>query len=401
MTQRTIDTDSQYFIGNYGKRDFSFSHASGSYVWDENEKKYLDCTTGIAVNAFGHCYPPVVEAIKSQCEKYIHGSNLYLMEPQHTLAGLLIENTCFDKAFFCNSGTEAIEAAIKFSRKFHSAAGNPERVDLITFENSFHGRTYGALAATGQPKLQEGFGPMPKGFRMLPLNDVEALDKAINTTTAAVLVEPVLAEGGVINLTEEFTSALKAVAEKGVLIIADEIQTGLGRTGYLLASESWGVMPDLITLAKPLGGGLPLGAVLLTNKVGKAISKGDHGTTFGGNPVACAAGVAVLKQLLTPGFLVGVQHSADHFRKQLEVWATSGSGSFFKDLEVPLLGKGLLIGIRYKGDLDKLLLTCREQGLLAYRAGADVMRFLPPLNISKEEIEEVMTILHEVAKVLS
>ena len=378
----------EYLLHNYGPRDLVISRGRGSWVWDPQGNQYLDFVSGVAVNAFGHCHPPVVEAIKEQLERLLHGSNLYLLEPQMELAQALCEALGMDKAFFCNSGAEANEGAFKLARRHFLSQGREDRVEILSFENSFHGRTYGAMAATGQEKIRKGFGPLPGGFRTLPANDPGALLAAVGPATAAVIFEPVMAEGGIISLDVATAAALAEAQRRGALLIADEIQTGLGRTGHLLASRALGLEPDLVTLAKPLGGGLPLGAVLMREKVAAAIKAGDHGSTFGGNPVACAAGAAVLKELLRPGFLEDARERAAILRDGLEALVARKSARGMPC--GPVLGKGFLTGFRYGGDLGALQAACRRQGLLTHRAGHDVLRLLPPLNASREEIAEAI-----------
>jgi len=373
---------------NYGDRDLIIARGKGSWVWDHDDNRYLDCVSGVAVNAFGHLHPPIVSAIKDQLERYLHASNLYLMEPQILLAESLCAAMGMDRAFFCNSGTEANEAAIKFARRHWRERGFPERFEILSFTSSFHGRTYGSMAATGQEKIRMGFGPLPEGFRIVPVNDPAALRAAIRAGTAAILFEPILAEGGIVSLTPETVAALAEAQAGGVLLIADEIQTGLGRTGHLSASKAMGLSPDLIALAKPLGGGLPLGGVLMRDEVAASIHAGDHGSTFGGNPVACAAGLAVLGELLRDGFLEGVRTRGEALRAGLEslIGRKSAQG-----LDCgPVVGKCFLTGFRYGGDLPGLQAACRRNGLLIHRAGADVVRLLPPLNISLEEIGEAI-----------
>jgi predicted acetylornithine/succinylornithine family transaminase len=381
------EMDEDLFLQLYGKRDFGIVKGRGSYVWDREGNKYLDCVTGIAVNSLGHCFEPVVKAIEQQARKYLHGSNLYLMEPQHRLARILLDQTGFDKVFLCNSGTEANEAAIKFARKYWAGRGEPQRIEIIAFEKSFHGRTYGSLAATGQEKLKKNFGPMPDGFKILQLNNAESLEKAVTEKSAAVLVEPILAEGGIIGLESGFLAVLKEIQKKGVLLICDEIQTGLGRTGELLASQGLGLSPDLVTLAKALGGGLPLGCVLAKNFMADSLKKGDHGTTFGGNPVACAAGYEVLKALIEPGFLEGVKERSRYLREKMTALVQSHPDAGF---EAPLLGSGFLVGIKYQKNLENFIRECGNNGLLVYRAGDDVIRLLPPINISYPEMDELV-----------
>ncbi len=380
--------DQKHLLQNYGDRTFIVSHGRGSWVWDEKGNRYLDCVSGVAVNAFGHLYPPIVEAIREQMEKYIHGSNLYLLPKQMELATALCQAMGMDRAFFCNSGTEANEGAIKFARRHALSQGQDKKYEILSFTSSFHGRTYASMAATGQEKIRKGFGPLPEGFRILPVNDVAALQIAMGPQTAAILYEPILAEGGIVSITPEFAEALKMAQAQGAMLIADEIQTGLGRTGDLLASPSLGLNPDLVTLAKPLGGGLPLGAVLMREAIAASIHSGDHGSTFGGNPVACAASLAVLRSLLREGFLGEVQGRSAKLKEALNTLVTRKAAEGIPS--GPVVGKGFLTGFHYGGDLGALILSCRAQGLLVHRAGQDVLRLLPPLNISMEEIGELI-----------
>ncbi len=392
-----VARDRADMLQNYGLRDLELVKGEGSYVFDADGNRYLDCIGGIAVQALGHGFPSVVAAIKNQCEAFIHVSNLYLQGPQLELARLLKEQTGFARVFFCNSGTEANEGAIKFARKYFSALGEPERFEIVTFASSFHGRTYGALAATGQDKLKQGFGPLPQGFRTITANDATALREAVHKGTAAVLFEPILAEGGIISVTPEMGGVLRELQSRGILLIADEVQTGLCRTGPFLACEHLGLKPDLVTLAKPLGGGLPLGAVLLTQKVADAIAPGDHGTTFGGNPVACAAGAAVLRELARPGCNEERRRTGEFLRESLETLLAAHPLS----VQGPLRGRGFLLGFRFigkaavgdSGDVSSFTALCRSRGVLIYKAGQDVVRLLPPLNITAAQIEELVAAL--------
>lgn len=378
----------QFLLHNYGDRDLTVSRGQGSWLWDAEGNRYLDCVTGVAVNALGHRHPAILEAIQGQLERYLHASNLYLMEPQMELAAALCRAMGFDKAFFCNSGTEANEAAFKFARRHWITRGDEAKVEILSLASSFHGRTYGSMAATGQDKIKKGFGPLPPGFKVISAENPEALRAAVGPATAAVIFEPVMAEGGIVSLSAETAAVLADVQRKGVLLIADEIQTGLGRGGHLLASRALGVEADIVTLAKPLGGGLPLGGVLMKDAVAASIHAGDHGSTFGGNPVACAAGLAVLRELLRDGFLDDVRARAARLRKDLEALMVRKVAQGI--LCGPVLGLGFLTGFRYGGDLPALIAACRKEGLLVHRAGADVLRILPPLNISLEEIKELI-----------
>ena len=380
--------NSDHLLGVYGPRDLTIVRGQGSYIWDSGGNRYLDCVTGVAVNALGHSHPAVVEAIRKQAELFIHASNLYVLPTQRDLAGKLSALSGFDSVFFSNSGAEANEGAFKFARHYFVSGGNAERNEVVSFSNSFHGRTYAAMAATGQDKIRLGFGPLPPGFVTVPVNDAEALRKAIGPKTAAVIFEGVLAEGGVIDLSPAIVAVLREAQTQGVLLIADEIQTGLWRTGTFLVSETLGLKPDLVTLAKPLGGGLPLGAVLVSEKIAATLKAGDHGSTFGGNPVACAAGLAVLTILSDPAFVKDLNERMNFLRTELAslIQKKASSGVAVG----PLSGRGFLIGIGWKNDLTALQKKLRDEGVLAHRAGANVLRLLPPLNISRDEMRELL-----------
>ena len=380
--------EQSHLLQNYGARDLAIVRGRGSWAWDDRGNRYLDCVQGVAVNAFGHLHPPIVAAIQEQLGKLMHASNLYVLEPQAKLADALCGLAGMDAAFFCNSGTEANEAALKFARRHWLEQGKPGKIGILSFTHSFHGRTYGSMAATGQEKIRKGFGPLPEGFRILPVNDPGALRTAVTDEIAAVIFEPVEAEGGIIPLEPAMAQALKEAQARGVLLIADEVQTGCGRTGEFFASRALGLDPDLITLAKPLGGGLPLGAVLLKKAVAASIHAGDHGSTFGGNPVACAAGLAVLEELGREGFLADARARMARLRADLEALVAAKAAKGFPC--GPVVGKGFLIGFRYGGDLGAFQRACREQGLLVHRAGQDVVRLLPALNIAREELGELI-----------
>ncbi len=375
----------------YGERDFVLQRGEGCRVWDALGREYLDCVAGVAVNALGHGHPAVLAAIRKQSEAFVHGSNLYLLPAQIDLAKRLATATGFPRLFFCNSGTEANEGALKITRRHRVAQGQPWRMGVVAFEQSFHGRTYASMTATGQKKIYDGFGPLPGGFKHVPPGDAEALRAALTEDVGAVLFEPILAEGGILEHSPEMIAALREAQEQGVLLIADEVQTGLGRTGTFLACEALGLKPDLVTLAKPLGGGLPLGAVLMREEIAASLKQGDHGSTFGGNPVACAAGLAVVETLLAPGFLEGVRLRGKLLRDGLEGIVQRG-----KAMGLPLgpvRGRGFLLGFPYGGDLAGLIRKVRERGVLVYRAGADVLRVIPPLILSEEEIGRLLEAL--------
>ena len=386
---------SDALLGVYGPRDLTIVRGEGSYVWDDAGRRYLDCVSGVAVNALGHGNAAVRAAIVEQAGKFLHASNLYVLPTQRDLAARLRDLSGFDAVFFSNSGTEANEGAIKFARRFFDLAGKPEKHEIISFTGSFHGRTYAAMAATGQGKIRDGFGPLPGGFIHVPANDVAALKAAVNANTAAVLYEPIQAEGGVVNMEPATADALKEIQARGVLLIADEIQTGLWRTGTLLGSEALGLSPDLVSLAKPLGGGLPLGAVLVRKAIAEALHVGDHGSTFGGNPVACAAGLAVVAALSDPDFQKDYLERIALLRGELSALIARKAKS-----GVPvgaLRGRGFLIGMQWAGtgdnDLAALQRRLRDGGVLAHRAGADVLRLLPPLTFGRAEIAELIAAL--------
>ncbi len=389
---------SEALLGVYGPRDLTIVRGQGAHVWDDAGRRYLDCVSGVAVNALGHGHSAVLLAIARQAGEFLHASNLYVVPAQRDLAQRLVALSGFDAVFFSNSGTESNEGAIKFARRFFDLAGTPEKNEIISFKGSFHGRTYAAMAATGQEKIHQGFGPLPGGFVHVPANDVAALKAAVGPRTAAVLYEPVQAEGGVVNMEQDMADALRGIQAQGVLLIADEIQTGLWRTGTFLGSEALGLKPDLVSFAKPLGGGLPLGAILVRRRIADALRTGDHGSTFGGNPVACAAGLAVLDTLAAEDFQKDYQERIALLRGELAALIERK-----RKAGVPvgaLRGRGFLIGMQWTGaadsahgDLPALQKRLRDAGVLVHRAGADVLRLLPPLTFSREDIAELMTAL--------
>ena len=396
----TPDTSS--LLPVYGPRDVTLVRGEGSYVWDSEGRKYLDCVSGVAVNAVGHGHPAVIAAVRDQAEKFLHASNLYVLPTQRDLATRLTELSGFPSVFFSNSGTEANEGAFKFARKYFSMQGQPEKFEIISFSDSFHGRTYASLTATGQPKMWEGFGPLPAGYVTVPANDVAALKQAVGPQTAAILFEPVQAEGGVVNMEPATAEALRELQAQGILLIADEIQTGMWRTGTFLGSEALGIKPDLVSLAKPLGGGLPLGAILISEKIASALKAGDHGSTFGGNPVACAAGLAVVGVLSDPEFQKDYHDRIAILRGGLErLLEAKGAALQGKAHVGTLRGRGFLIGFQYTSPtagegvpaLQKRLRDAGPTGVLAHRAGADVLRLLPPLTFSRGEIAELLKAL--------
>ncbi len=380
-----FDQDKEVIAPLYGKASINFVKGEGSYLFDADGHKYLDFVSGIAVNALGHAFPAIVNAIQEQAAKFTHVSNLYPNELQVKLARKLLADSPYTKAFFCNSGTEANEAAIKFARKYFNRIGQPDRVQIVTFFNSFHGRTFGALSATGQPALREGFGSMPTDFSHVAWNDTSALKAMVNEKTCAIMLEPLAAEGGVLTISPEMVTTINDLRhEFGCLVITDEIQTGMGRLGLFFGSEIYGIKADIITMAKAIGAGLPLGATLMTSKVANTLKAGDHGTTFGGNPIACAAGLVVVNEIKKPLFLEALRTRSQELKAGLE--KLSSKYSFLGDVR----GEGLLLGLCCEKPVAEIINLARQEGLLIHRAGANVLRFLPPLNVSAAEVEEAL-----------
>lgn len=367
-------------FGNYGKRRAQIVKGRGTVVEDTAGKKYLDFTSGIAVVSLGHAHPAIVKAIQEQSEKLWHISNLFDIPGQEKVAQKLIADTHFSYAFFCNSGAEANEAAIKLARK-HTGKHH-----IISFEKSFHGRTFGAMSATGQGKVHNGFGPLVGKFTILPFNDVNALEAAIDDSVAAIMLEMIQGEGGVNSVSEEFAAALaKICEEKEILLIVDEVQTGIGRTGTRYAFEQTILKPHIVTLAKGLGGGFPIGGMLGTAELYDTFGPGTHGTTFGGNPLAMSVAETVLDHVFDSAFLQNVQELSAYFVNQLKVNLPS---------TYTVQGQGLLLGIGCgTAEVAPYITAAEEKGLLLVGAGPNVIRILPPLTVTKEEIDEAITIL--------
>lgn len=384
-TKEIMDLDSEYVMHTYGRQPLALVKGKGSVVWDAEGKSYIDCVAGIAVNNVGHANPKVAEAICNQANRLIHTSNLYYTEEQSTLAELLADVSPHQKSFFCNSGAEANEGAIKLARK-HTGKG-----EIITMENSFHGRTITTITATGQTKYQKGFGPLTPGFKYVPYCEVEAVKDAIGSETAAVLVEPVQGEGGVIIPPEGYLKELKELChDNDVLLIFDEVQTGFGRTGSMFASQAMGVTPDITTLAKAIAGGFPMGAVLADNDVGDTFEPGDHAATFGGSPLACAAAKASIKYILDEHLLEKSKVNGAYFKKKLEIIKDN------KGIVEDVRGLGLMIGMELEVECSKLVDDMRENGIIVNCAAGNVLRFVPPLVISKSQIDTVTSVLDDV-----
>lgn len=380
------------FIGTYNRFPAAMVRGSGCRLWDADGKEYLDFLAGIAVCSLGHCHPKVTEAICRQAGTLVHVSNLFHTPPQIELAELLVANSFADRVFMCNSGAEANEAAIKLAR-IHSSQG---RYEIIALAGSFHGRTLATVAATGQPKFHQGFEPLPQGFIHAEFGDPQAIEKLISPRTCAILCEPLQGESGVRPLDPEYLRAIRSICDQhGLLLIFDEVQTGLGRTGTLFAHEQLDVTPDIMTLAKALGNGLPIGAMLTTDKIAASLTVGSHASTFGGNPVAAAAAVEVLTVLLSDGFLDSVQEKSRYFVTRLEALAEQ-----YPHLAGGVRGAGLLLGLvlTEQGIEQGAAIVAQmfEQGALINFAGNRVLRFVPPLIVSKEEIDQLVGKLRSV-----
>lgn len=382
-----FEQDKQVIAPLYGKADIEIVKGEGSYLIDSKGDKYLDFVAGIAVNALGHQNKAIKDAVAKQMDCFNHISNLYVNMPQVELGKKLLEITGFDKAFFCNSGTEANEGAIKFARKYFDRKGEASRQKIITFVNSFHGRTFAALSATGQPALRQGFGNMPGDFVHVAWNDCAALKAEVNKDTCAIMLESLAAEGGVMTLSAEMVETINSLQKEfGVLVIVDEVQAGCGRLGTFLGFEKYGLNPDLVSLAKGIGGGLPLGAVLLRQKIADELKAGDHGTTFGGNPIACAAGLAVVNQVVDPALLKNVAERSAQIRAALA--DIKAKYSAIKEIR----GEGLIVGLALDETLPvgNVVAAARSEKLMVLSAKGNVLRMLPPLNVSAAEVDEAM-----------
>lgn len=384
----------QYLMNTYTRQPVVLYKGRGTRLYDPDGKEYLDFVSGIAVNNLGHCHPNVTVAFQKQAQRLVHVSNLYYSEPQIKLAKLLVQHSFADKVFFCNSGAEANEAAIKLVRKYAHDHYGPERFEIICMEQSFHGRTLATVSATGQFKYQKGFEPLVPGFRHVPFNDLEAVDRAITDSTAAVLVEPIQAEGGVQLPNEGYLSGLrKLCSDRGLLLVLDEVQTGIGRTGTLFAYEHWGAEPDIMTLAKGLGSGLPIGAMLAKESVAQAFGPGTHASTFGGNPLACSAALATLEVLLEEGFILdNCRRMGEYFLSRLKTLQQQ------HPCIQSVRGMGLLIGMELSIDGKPIVQDCLEQGILINCTLDRVLRFVPPLIIMKEEIDLLIDCLDGILK---
>jgi acetylornithine/N-succinyldiaminopimelate aminotransferase len=366
----------------------------GVYLYGEGGEKYLDFASGIAVNLLGHGHPHLTRAIQAQAETLIHVSNLYGSPQGEAFAQRLVDSTFADTVFFTNSGAEAVECAIKAARRYHHHHGRPEKHDLITFRNAFHGRTMATISATDQPKLRDGFAPMLPGFTVVDFDDLEAAEAAVDANTAGFLVEPVQGEGGIRPASPEFLRGLRRICdENDLMLVFDEVQCGVGRTGRLYAYEHYGIEPDILASAKGIGGGFPMGACLATEKAAAGMVVGTHGSTYGGGPLAMAAGQAVFDVILADGFLDQVTRTGERLRGALEQMIPNHD-----DLFESVRGLGLMLGIRMKTDSRAFVNYLREHGLLTVAAGDNVMRVLPPLIIEDAHVAEFVERLSEAAR---
>lgn len=381
----------------FARIPLTFERGEGVWLITDKGERYLDFAAGVAVNSLGHAHPHLVAALKDQAEKLWHVSNLYQVAGQERLAERLTAATFADKAFFSNSGAEALETAIKTARRYHYAKGHPEKIDIITFEGAFHGRTLATIAAGGQAKYMEGFGPKAPGFIQIPAGDLDLLKETISETTAALMIEPIQGEGGVRTVDKAFLQAMRALCdEHGLLLIFDEVQTGVGRTGTLFAYEQTGVAPDIMAIAKGIGGGFPVAACLATEEAASGMVPGVHGTTFGGNPLAMAVGNAVLDVVLEDGFLEHVREVGLVFKQGLAELKDRYPGVIGE-----IRGEGLMLGIKANVPAGDLAAAMREEKLLSVPAGDNVIRLLPPLTVTVEEAREGLARLGRAAEKLS
>ena len=390
-------TISPSIMTTYGRIDIAFTHGEGSFLVAEDGKKYLDYASGIAVNAFGHCHPKLVEALQDQASKLWHTSNLYRILEQETVAEKLVANSCADRVFFCNSGAEATEGAVKVARRYAWANGEKERTEIICATGAFHGRTLAMLAANDRPLFREGFGPSAQGFTHVEWGDIESLKQVIGKHVAAILVEPVQGEGGARKAPEGYLKLLDDIAkENGSLLISDEVQIGMGRSGTLFAYQKEDIEPDIIALAKGLGGGFPVGAVMAKAEVGDAMVPGTHGSTFGGNPLAMRSANAVLELLLENDFLSNLRKMIIYFDKKMDELIKNDMQN--NPIIFAKKGSGMLRGLQLNedvtaGDFSNI---AREKSLLLVGAAENTIRLLPPLNTSKEEVDNAFDILNDI-----
>jgi acetylornithine/N-succinyldiaminopimelate aminotransferase len=386
---KSLDREAAYFFHTYKRIPLEIDRGEGVYLFTKDGRRYLDMFGGLAVNALGYGHPGILAAITQQSRRYIHLSNYYLQEPQLRLAELLVKYSGFSKVFFGNSGTEAIEGALKIARKWGSKRGKAE---IISFTNAFHGRTMGALSMMDRPKYREGYEPLLENFRIVDFNDPSALRRAVTGKTAAVALEFIQGEGGICPVTKEFAAEIQELHRRfGFLLIADEIQSGIGRTGKLFGFQHYPVSPDIVVLAKPLGGGLPLSAILGGNAVAEVLEPGVHGTTFGGNPVACAAGIVVLEEVVERGIMNNAAAMGKILHARLLDLYKEFSG-IVKEVR----GYGLMAGMELKREGESIVGELRDRGILLNCTNQNVLRFLPPLTIGEAHIDETIRNIREI-----
>jgi predicted acetylornithine/succinylornithine family transaminase len=387
-----MELTNEHVMHTYSRLPLALVKGQGARVWDADGKEYLDFLGGLAVNSLGHCHPRVVEAIKKQAENFLHCSNLYYIQPQAELAKWLVDHSAADRVFFCNSGAEANEAAIKLARRWGKANRGPDAGHIISLRNSFHGRTLATITATGQAKYQEGLEPLPAGFSYVTLNDLAELEAEIERQgdkLCAIMLEVIQGEGGVNVADREYVQAVRRLCdERGVLLIIDEVQTGMGRTGRLFGYEHYDIEPDIFTLAKALGGGVPIGAMLAKEQVAEAFSPGTHASTFGGNPLACAAGLAVVQTMEDEGLVERCAKMGEYFMEGLR-----SLGEKHPSLVQDVRGKGLILGLEISRGARDVAGACLAKGILVNAIGDRVLRFLPPFIITEAEIDQVVAAL--------
>lgn len=391
MTNKELhQLDQQYYLQTFKRFPLAFKRGEGARLWDVEGNAYIDMLAGIAVNSVGHSHPQVVQAMQQQAAKLVHISNFFVSEPQVKLAQKLVALSGLDRVFFTNSGAESVEGAIKIARKYAHSIGRGGTV--LSFEGSFHGRTL-ATIATGKKQMQQGFAPIPQGFTQIPFNDMDAVKAATTQQVGAIIIEPIQGEGGIRLAKKQFLKDLRAFCnEQQIVLIFDEIQSGIGRTGTWFAKDQWEVQPDIMTLAKALGGGVPMGAILSNEKVSATIDFGDHGTTFGGNPLVCAAALAVIQVIEQEELLQAASEKGRWLKQQF----TTLNHPFIKDIR----GEGLMLGIEFSFETKPLVAEMLKRGVLANATANNVLRLLPPLNISKHDLQEVMRVVQESLKAI-
>ncbi|NMA65829.1 MAG: acetylornithine transaminase [Clostridiaceae bacterium] len=389
--QEIINLDNQNYLQVFNRNQIVLDYGEGSYVYDNEGKKYIDFLAGIAVNILGHNHEKLVEAVSSQAKKLIHCSNLYYTEPQARLAATLTKLSGLDRAFIGNSGAEANEGALKLARKYGKTIAY-DKFEIIAADNSFHGRTLTTLTATGQPKYQKGYEPLPGGFKHIPFNDINVLKETISEKTCAVFLEPIQGEGGVNMPDEDYLKKVRALCDEyDALLVLDEIQTGMGRTGTMFAFEQYGIVPDIVSLAKGLAGGVPIGAFIASQKVADAFSFGDHGSTFGGNPLACAAANAVFKAIEEENLVDNAHEMGVYLKDKLNILKQK-----YPKIITEIRGKGLIVAAELTYSGSGIVARCLEKGAIINCTAVNKLRFVPPLNINKEHIDEVINVLDEV-----